>query len=418
MNTRRRRPDPASGDARRRPNRTSGGEIGLDEPAADGSEAPPLDTLDSLRLIATGIVTLHDRLQKQHSITLPYPVSLQRGLDQLAALCILNGSRPMLGVVELLELCHRPLGDWPVPLPFDGVTLGQGDRLLDGPFPTQACLALAVIGRNPELELKENQIIGSALRVCRADSSPQMYADFRRLLVSFPAATTADLRRYVREHRLEALSAEISEAYELAPPECFADGANGRRVVACRGCGNLLVRTRGTELRCEDERCRETGRSGQGREFDVRTDQPLRLIRPLRIYVHAPGRAELRLFDALTRLSGLEVELWPSFDAYDLRLVFPGGDVWAVDVKDYWDPIDLANRITDFSRVPPWSRAYFVFPSEHAQRRSDYLTAFVNACAFLRANPDVEAAMERTFLRSVRSRLSHLRKAAPAERRS
>jgi hypothetical protein len=73
---------------------------------------------------------------------------------------------------------------------------------------------------------------------------------------------------------------------------------------------------------------------------------------------------------------GLDVELWPAFDRYDLRIVFPNREVWAVDVKDWANPFLLARRVKPIPSDPPWTRAYFVFPDERRAQREDYLRAF------------------------------------------
>src|SRR5207249_5929938 len=46
------------------------------------------------------------------------------------------------------------------------------------------------------------------------------------------------------------------------------------------------------------------------------------LRRGLRRFVAAPGKCEMDLYDELIKEGELVVELWPMFDAYDLRLTF------------------------------------------------------------------------------------------------
>jgi hypothetical protein len=125
--------------------------------------------------------------------------------------------------------------------------------------------------------------------------------------------------------------------------------------------------------------------------------------RAIRTFIAAPGRAELRLAGRLQKL-GLAVELWPSFDAYDLRVVFPDGSAWAVDVKDWANPFLLGRQVRAIPPTPSWDRAFFVFPQDRL-RRPDYLRAFLHACRVLGGSPPIEALMERPFLACVKRRL-------------
>jgi len=108
--------------------------------------------------------------------------------------------------------------------------------------------------------------------------------------------------------------------------------------------------------------------------------------------------------EAALRERGLQVELWPEFDRYDLRLRFADGEAWAVDVKDWAEPSLLARRVNaqaaPFTSGPRWSRAFFVFPQERQRERPDYVRAFENHCHVL--SDGVEAAFEVDFLEEVK----------------
>ena len=49
-------------------------------------------------------------------------------------------------------------------------------------------------------------------------------------------------------------------------------------------------------------------------------------------------------------------EMWPQFDAYDLRIPFPDGTAWAIDVKDWANPSLLAVRTRALRADPPHDR--------------------------------------------------------------
>lgn len=97
-----------------------------------------------------------------------------------------------------------------------------------------------------------------------------------------------------------------------------------------------------------------------------------------------PGLAEISLFDWVVELSEsnpdqlTNVTLYPGVDRYDIRLVFSDGEVWAIDVKDYRDPLALGKQIGShprpFDRDPRlrWSRTYYVVPDYREREHPGY----------------------------------------------
>jgi hypothetical protein len=131
------------------------------------------------------------------------------------------------------------------------------------------------------------------------------------------------------------------------------------------------------------------------------------LKRPLRRYVAFPGKAEVRLRDQVEKIKArkqIKVELWPWLDVYDLRLTFPDGEVWAVDVKDWANPYRLARTIKHFRTDPPWDRAFFVFPDRHRKARPNYLNAFRSQCTLL-DDKRFSAMFESDLIIAARSKL-------------
>jgi hypothetical protein len=87
-----------------------------------------------------------------------------------------------------------------------------------------------------------------------------------------------------------------------------------------------------------------------------------------------------------------------------LKLVFPDGEVWAVDVKDWENPFLLAKRVGPFVEEPRWDRAYFVFPDHRAVLKPRYSQAF--GSTWRRQSDGVRYSMERNFLKIVKGRLT------------
>jgi hypothetical protein len=72
-------------------------------------------------------------------------------------------------------------------------------------------------------------------------------------------------------------------------------------------------------------------------------------------FVTVPGISEVLLEKRLRGIPGVDVQMWPIRDAYDLLVTAPGGQTWRVDVKDHVSPAGIAAN-------PP-SAEYIVVPA-------------------------------------------------------
>jgi hypothetical protein len=92
---------------------------------------------------------------------------------------------------------------------------------------------------------------------------------------------------------------------------------------------------------------------------------------------------------------GLQVELYPSCDRYDLRATFADGEVWALDLKDYSNPYLLVKRLGDepIPNDPPWNFAYIVIPNERKRDRPGYLKELKSRWRWQNAKPVFDDAI-------------------------
>ncbi|MDW8145207.1 MAG: hypothetical protein RMJ48_02740 [Roseiflexaceae bacterium] len=354
----------------------------------------------TVHLIASGLIALIQQTQKEGVLTAPYPKPLQRGFNQLVATCLRCGRQPPQSIMELLDWCRRPLASWELDLP-DG-SVADDERLLDDQLPTATCEAWARSGGDIEAALSEERLLSHVISVCKTANDPQAYTAFRRTLIERPVLTSFELRGICATPELDLLSEQLSAAYEAAPRSAVHNG----HWATCAVCGNLLLRTRREELICEDETCRAQGHRAPSRLLPLR-DEVVWLRRDLRRYIAAPGRTELRLARAFAAM-GLQVELWPAFDRYDLRVTFPDETVWALDVKDWSNPFLLARNVNHkpFPSDPPWRRAFFVFPDARCNQRPDYVRAFKSVCRVL--SDHVSACCERDVLQEAEQTLKQV----------
>ncbi|MFF8945722.1 hypothetical protein ACF1A5_26260 [Streptomyces sp. NPDC014864] len=333
------------------------------------------DGVPLLRTLATALLVLEAQTGLE-SFTLPYPAEAQRALDRTVLACLLHGARPPAGLTELVDRCRTvPLEDWPLTLPADMVE--PGDRLLDeiSGRPTELCHEWA--GRSPDSAavLRDREVVLAALRLCREYGEEDAYTAFRGLLVHRPVLTAAEMYEATGDMVLEPVHELIRRVYKPVPESYLRDGA----YVSCGRCLTLLTPLGANEWWCERDRCRRQGPPPPGRRITCdSTGTVSQLERPLRQFVTGPGRAEADLERELLAL-GLQVRMWPGYDAYDLQVVFPDGWRWAVDVKDWAHPTFLGRSARPVPQDPPYDEAFWSVPVHRVAARPGYVAAFERA---------------------------------------
>ncbi len=304
---------------------------------------------------------------------LPYPEEAQRALDRTVLACLLKGAAPPASLTELVAWCKEvPLADWPIDLPAD--VIGPEDRLLDADSgrPTELCHEWAERTRDTALAFRDREIIHTALRLCREYGEEEAYTAFRGLLVNRPVLTTAESFEVFGDLVLEPVHELIRRIYSPVPDSYLYDG----EYVCCGRCLTLLTPVRGGEWWCERDRCRRQGPAPTGRRLRRDdTGEVFHLERPLRQFVTGPGRAEAALERELSAL-GLTVRMWPGYDAYDLLVTFPDGVRWAVDVKDWVNPMFLGRSARPVPQEPPYDEAFWAVPRHRVVARPGYVSIF------------------------------------------
>lgn len=330
------------------------------------------DGIALLRTLAGGLIELEKKTALD-AFTMPYPAEAQRALDRTVLACLLREAEPPQSLAELVDWCAtRPLSDWPLDLPAG--TVGPNDFLLDPDCgrPTELCHEWAERGRDAAGEHLDREVIRAALRLCREYGEEEAYSSFRGLLVNRPVLTSAESFEVSADLAMEPVRELISWIYEPVPASYLNDGA----YATCGRCRTLLTPTRDGGWWCERDRCRRQGPPPIGRHLHPNeVGEVLQLRRPLRQFVTGPGRAETDLAQALTGL-GLSVRMWPGFDSYDLRVTFPSGLVWAIDVKDWASPRLLGRAARPVRPDPPYDEAFWIVPGHRVADRPGYIETF------------------------------------------
>ncbi|MEV0266939.1 hypothetical protein AB0I49_37150 [Streptomyces sp. NPDC050617] len=329
-----------------------------------------------LRSIATGMVRL-SQVANTGATTLPYPDEAQRALNSTILTCLLLKAEPPTSLLKLVEwAAHRPVDRWPAALPPDAVP--PGSLLLDKATrqPTQLCYEWAVDAEDSASLYSEQRYMTIAAQRCQEEVHPEAYHAFRRLLVRRPVLTHRELTTLpaAGNGELEALGDLLRDIYQPTPAS-YLDQEQ-RTYTACARCHTLLHPTTEGGLWCERQRCRDMGTVRRGREYRADHGGGIHLlIRPLRQWVSEPGTWEIRMARRLTN-NGADVELWPGFGNYGMRVRLPDGTALAVDCKDWASPALLGRQAKPPPPDPPYDRCTWVVPSARLRDRPGFRATF------------------------------------------
>ncbi|MDJ0616459.1 MAG: hypothetical protein QNJ63_06870 [Calothrix sp. MO_192.B10] len=322
--------------------------------------------IPTLEQISAGLI----RVQARQGKLYPYPQDLQLGYDKVV-LAFLVGAKPEdapASVPKFYELCEQPFEKWGVGIDDD---IDLSDSLLFLGEPTELTIELAEAFGGSVLNQEQKKIATILLQHCQ--SHPQgvkIYTKFRRFIVEHPVLSNQEFVEAKGNFGLGVgLSDLLDECYEPVP-SCYELQGN---FYACPYCHALAsINQQGQVI--ANPNC---NRCPPGRRLKRKVKllgEHLKLKRGIERFWFYPGRAEIRLYQKLVDL-GLEVELYPECDRYDLKIKFPDGEVWALDLKDYSKPYLLVRNLGDepIPSEPSWDVAYIVIPAERKKDRPAYL---------------------------------------------
>ncbi|GAB4192896.1 MAG: hypothetical protein OHK0022_07360 [Roseiflexaceae bacterium] len=361
-----------------------------------------------LQIIASGIMHLSVQLQSERPRVPLFPSELQRGVNWLAVHCLTQQQEIPQDIEDVLLWATRPLRDWPIQFA-DTEGLQNSALIGEDQRPTEVCAELAelIIKGNAEHEaalLLLSQLVHRTRAINDAETQA-LYVETRRFLIEHPVIDRDALFLAGLRPPLSTLEGGLQELYEQIPSTHLLNGA----AYCCGFCGWTLEH-RGLGWRCVSALCAiATDSFTRGTTIVQPNDEPLmRVRRPIRTYVVAPGRPELALYEALRAL-GLRVDLWPQGDRYDLRVHISESKRWAIDVKAWSSapalarllrPIPLADDDED-SEV----RMIYAIPDERA---SDEYMAYLSTAA---QHQSFEVLTAREVLQEARNTLTGVKHA-------
>lgn len=360
-----------------------------------------------LPLLASGLTRMAHEVEEGRPLQAPYPITWQRGLNLLAIACLMRGTSPPLDTADAIDWCQRPPSAWPIS--FASHLAPVPDRaLLEGDEPTAFCreLAQSVAAGDVEHEISEKAMLHIKDLAARL-RQPHSYVALRRYVIEHPVVQDDDLldATFTDPALHSPFASELQDLYEPVPIALHTDG----RLQICPRCGWTLTRRPGG-LQCGDDRCRLESRNfttPEPKDYPVLPgERMLRVRRAIRRYVVVPGLLEVSLWRQLSALrspqESLVIDLWPGYDAYDLRITFPDGSRWAVDVKDWRYAHLLVPHLRPLRAVEgeALDRTFYVIPDERVREQPAYLTTLRAATAthpfeVVTASELIELATER-----------------------
>jgi hypothetical protein len=336
-----------------------------------------------LSLLAVGLVKMYaEKISQGKPVQAPYPREWRRGLNILGAECLLRGITPPSYLAQAVEWCKKEVQNWP--LKFGNIERFFDEALLDqDEQPTALCHELAeeVDKGNVELEIYEAKM-REVLQKAQQFRKQQDYVTFRKYLIEHPVVSLEELTLTALSKDFDAFNSELYDVYERMPYSVIEN----KQVFLCGFCGWTLERSPVTgKWRCGDDRCRvitaNFTHNTQTRQLEERTEL-WRVNRAIRRYVVAAGKYELASYNTMRQL-GVKVELWPGYDSYDLRIEFPNGECWAVDVKDWKHAFLLLKKLKTLASegALAYTKAFYAVPDERTTEDKNYLSFLRNGTA-------------------------------------
>ena len=196
-----------------------------------------------------------------------------------------------------------------------------------------------------------------------SQNNQDYYVRIRKFIIEHPLLTELDRKKFLLDFNNEPLVLKLVDcAYEETPEETYH----------CTNCGWTLI-FKGLQPVCCHKDCTQV-RIIKDNCKKVETEYVYRLKKGVMRYISYPGKAELEIAD-ICKESNITFELWPEFDRYDIKIIFPNGNCWGIDAKTYSNPHFLSKSIKNDSyfKNANIDKGYYVIPDKIVKRTSGYL---------------------------------------------
>ena len=192
--------------------------------------------------------------------------------------------------------------------------------------------------------------------------SQSEYVAIRKFLIEHPVISEAEFREmkfqyYDNSDVIDAL--EI--AYEKIPKNTFR----------CPNC-EWTMYIDGKQQFCSSRSCGEPKFTKD--DLTYIPHGHLRLKRGVMRYICTPGKLELEIKSYAEEKLGLDTQLWPEKDQYDIGITFPNGCYWAIDAKTHKNPYSLRIAISNDRKLhqAKYDQAFYVIPNKLLDENAGY----------------------------------------------
>lgn len=332
----------------------------------------------TIALIAKGLVQKEQDFDRQ---TYPYSGTLHHGINAFFALCVqYSGLAPEVALANANETAFlqtvaiKPIAQWFET--WDAQWLERTGILRENYcqeqepllyfmgkgvfYTTETCADLVSAQAHDML----NDMDQTAFYQQIKGLTQTQYTLIRRYVIEHPLVTEGDLR---------GIKLQLSQSATALEAMNFAYEPVVQNGYICPHCGWTMTKTP-FGYRCCSRRCTAvTPNADQLQPISPREGY-LRLRLGIMRYTALPGQLELEI-EAYAKAQGLEVQLWPYQDTYDVQITFADGGVWQIDAKSYASPYLLREGIQNddgFPKVGTYERGFYVVPDWAKKDRSDY----------------------------------------------
>lgn len=363
----------------------------------------------------------------------PYPDSLRYSLNKLSVVLLSDYPKTLDGLIQLFT---KPLCTWwPGELPSE---FEPNEPLIEDNEPSFEAMAyLERLSEQDNIRFQDSlshiatvvdnrkfrQLLDRLRDISLTDlnGAQNDYITLRRFIIKHPYVLQRHISKVFSQTQYIS-TAEVSELYiktnEIKDVLQYPNSDGHQFFWLCEHCGPLRV-VHGQLESIKRSVCGKHCPRHQSGWKEVPPSNQLNVLRKgIHLRVHIPGIPELALFNCLEKYRQKypklikDVLLWPRIDRYDLQIRFVDA-TWAIDIKDYEKPHQLARNLTNLFREGDlhWDKGFYVYPVYREKQHRNYgETVRLEARPFLKG---IEIISDETFKGRVLHKLKSLKKGKP-----
>ncbi len=308
-----------------------------------------------ISFLAKGIVELFKNNNKNYS---KLNNDLKRAINILAA----DNKVIIKDRSQMIQVLSKPIESW-----YGEDAFYKNERLISNGIPTDFCYEKVIDNQDVGAEIDQS-IILEVKNEFKAYGKEEDYGEFRSFIIRNPIIVKSKLDDFIVKSsrynsKMKKIYARIFDFYEDIPNHYI----NNNTIEICNYCGWTIIN------KCLDKHCiSDYCKANQGIEkskIKPYLKEMIRAKKGVMRYLVLPGIPELSIKAKIEKL-GIKVILYPNFDQYDLEVVFDDCK-WALDIKDYANPYNLVNQVTEFE-PNSCEKSFIVIPNKRFMLNKDY----------------------------------------------